>query len=430
MICIKKQHKLCEDESILDIRTFCKAAEGKIKRDIVSRPGTLKQKLKVPFINTEIREISVSRKEETETHEQEMKSLDQKLNQYIKIGLRKMQEQVFELQKQAMKENNQLEGMSLETIDYIKKKCHIKLDRENKKLELKFKNSNKIQEYLLLNKFLKFDFDLKFKTCREKLMKFQLCSEIKQFKDFTSSPFLTTNFEESSASLSVTALKNSHWRNKKGRFNQMVLFTKPVTSCLFEIHLQNLSYKSTNAEILVLNQCSFDYWSKRIKFNQEENFQEIPCLEKVDFDLRKSHPVAKICKENREIRSLEMSIGGCRRLAERASFIVNLNQKKAELFVWDMNTELLKKSCLLSNSRAGNPQEPKMLSGLDVEVKSEIEEDDEDWEDVSTENEFQSEETQSLNKTEMKKFEENQTLYLAMVLHNEFVKAKIRFHDF
>ena len=429
--CVKQDHKICSDEEILDLRTFHKAADRKITSDLANKGGNSKKKLNQLFIDVNL--ITKERTDQKKKQE-DIEIFENKLNKYIKLGLREMQEQVFDLQKQAVRENIQIESMSLEKIDYIKKKCHIKLNRENKTLELKFKNSNKIQEYLVLNKFLKYDFDAKFAASRDRLMKFKNEISLPLFNNYITTPFLVSKYNEEAKYLQISSLKNSHWRNKKGRFNQMVLLTKPIESVLFEIHLENLNLNSANVEILFLNKYSFDFWNKRVKFNKEEDYQDVPSIAKVDFDLRKTHEVSEFCKENKEIRSFEMSINGCRRLIEKCSFICNLEQKSSLFHMWKLNSDLLKKIDLRETTNDNNIAVRNKLSVLDIdEVKSENTENEDDWEDLtdsSTENELEDDNLNTENTIEMKKFIEKDSLFIGFLIHNEHVKMNIRFHEF
>lgn len=422
MICIKNEHSTCADRDILDSASFYNSAQSSIRGGLASSGSERRESLRRPFIGRMA--------PDPESWKQTIGEMERRLDSKITAGLKTLQEGVFRLQSQAIRENNEMGKIRLADIDYIKKKCHIKVDRQNRRLELKFRHSNKIQEYMLLSRFLNKFFEKKFAATRPQLMCFNAPARDISLAGLQKSQFLDAQFTATNNCLNVKAKKNSVWYNEQGRFNQCVLLSRPVRSALFELHVRNLSFNSTNLEVLFLNQASYDFWKKRVKLDSNEGFRDVPSLARVDFDLRRSHPVASFCRDNRELQSLEMSIGGCQRLIERASVMCSVDRPNQAVRVCGLNTLSL---AHLDLSEKKGPESAEMESPTEpvVEVVADAGDEDE-WEDVSEESTDNTDAEQKIPgslRAEMTRCAKEQSLYVALIVHNEHVEATLRFHE-
>jgi hypothetical protein len=368
----------------------------------------------------------------THENEEEMRksrilNMENNLDDIIRNRLKSIQETVLSLQQEAIKENTSIDELSLENIDYIKRKCHMKLDRKNKKLELKFKHSNKIQEYLLLSRFLHLFFDKQLKESRKDLMKFKESQKSVKKRPIDKSKNLDSKYFTSMDCISIYSKKNVIWKNENGHLNQMMMLSHPIESGLIELHVSNLNFNCTNLEILIMNRVSYDYWKKKVKFSSNENFDDVPCIAKIDFDLRKSHELVDYCKQEKETESMEMSINGCKRQIKSKSIIVHFEKKNQQVHIWNLNNNLL---CSLNLKK-----ENKGI--IETQSKNEIqtieEGDDDDWEDV-TDVSFEEQDDQDKfslgEKEKMTQYIKGEELFFGLLIHNEHIKADLRFHDF
>lgn len=426
MICVKRDHPKCADSDIFNLETFYNSAQSAIHGELASSGSERRELMRRPFIGHLTQNPS--------NWKQNIAEMETRLDSKIKAGLKAFQESVLRLQSQAIRENNHVQSMGLKDIDYIKKKCHIKVDREGRRLELKFRQSNKIREYLVLSRFLYLFFAKRFAASRAQLMRFRAPQNDISIQGFHQSPFLTASFSAPSRCLKITAKKNSVWQNEKGRFNQCLLLSKPIQSALFEVHVRNLSFKSTNLELLIMNQQSYDFWKKRVKLGTGEDFTDVPSLARVDFDLRRSHPIANFTREKRELRSMEMSIRGCRRLVERVSVMCAVDQHEQSVRISGLDTRPLANFDLSSKSQPKTAENKDVIEApVEIQVETDANTEDDEWEDISDESAEPTNTEEKFPeglKTEMTKCVEGQSLFVALVLHNEHVQVTMRFHDF
>jgi hypothetical protein len=427
MVCVKVLHKTCPDHSIIQLTHFYNSAQAKFSRDLYVQFGELsKRVLKKKFIDTE--ETSDTDQTEDSVHPK----LEGDLDEIIRKGLRKMQEQVFRLQKEAIQESQEIDAMTLDKIDYIKKKCSIKLDRKEKTLVLKFKHSNKIQEYLTLNKFLKTHFEAKFQRNQSKLMKFGLRKRQMPESICVQSGFLNSLYSPSNRTLSFHRKKNTVWKNAKGSFKQMALINQSVSKGLMQVQVSHLNLASQNFQVFILNEFGFNFWIKRVKSTGEEDFKEVPCLARADFDLRVPSKVAKFCRQHKETLSLEKSVNGCQRTISECTFMVQIDQKAGHLEILKLDTESI------DHFRFGRETETPAKTAELAEVESVVsengdDEDDEDadWEDVtedSTENEEPTQKISSSERVKMQKYLPKENIYVGFLFSNEYVTLDIKFH--
>ena len=418
VICIKRLHKNCQDEHIFGLEEFYESSKASLQRD-VAQFNNKREALKRPFIAVDARKAGDFQKETKE----DSNSLERLVDENIREGLKKMQKKVFLLQKEAMKESNEFANMTLKNIDYLKKKCNIKLDKKKKKIILTPKNSNKVQEFLILHEFLRSHFERKFAASRAKLLSFKRSSPKFKVDCFKHSKLLNAEFSAKHNTLKIKSKKNSLWRNKNGKMNQLLLLTKPIQSALVEVGIRNLNLASHNLEILILNQPSIDFWMKKLN-DSNELFREIPSLAKADFDLRKSHKLAEFCREGREKDSLEMSVNGCRKIVESCSLMSRIDKNEKCFHVWKINTQPLICKNLVPTNKEKAPKKEEILT--------EKEDDDAEWEDISTDSseEIESGHLSTLKVAQMTQPTERQALFLALLFFNEHVQVDLKFHDF
>lgn len=425
IICVKNEHKLCPDRELLDLKSFYNSARDALRGAKETSASRLREDLRRPFISCQ-----GNSEADPGGWKKHLGEMEARLDGKIRAGLRMFKEQVLQLQQDAVRENQEVEAMSHEKIDFIKKKCHIKVDLARRRLELKFRHSNKAQEYLVLSRFLHLFFEKRFAASRPQLMRFRKPQAPVSVEPFDASPFLEAKYLAASRCLTVAAKKNSVWRNKKGRFNQCLLVSKPVGSALFEVHVDNLSFNSPNLELLVLNQTAHAFWKKKVKLGSGEDFLDVPCLARADFDPRRRHPLAAFCRGKREIRSMEMSIRGCSRLVERVSTMCGIDAEGQRVSVWGLDTQELARFDLKAQSGP--------VASAPAEARGPVEvvqagEDDDEWEDVSEESagaEDPGQKFSAKTRSEMTSCARDQALFLALLLHNEHVKVTLRFHEF
>ena len=240
--------------------------------------------------------------------------------------------------------------------------------------------------------------------------------------------------------LNIQSKKNSVWKNAKGRFNQMVILTKPIKSLLLEVQLKYLNFASRNVEIVLLNDLGFDFWMKRIKNSNEEDFTDIPSITKLDFGLRNSNAIQKFCKEHFSVQSLEKSIQGCQRVIKECTLMCNIDRDQEQMVLLKPNTEVLDQRDLTPKNEIKKIGIAFNFGGDSVKTQSiqdeegdYISEKDDEWEDISeesTDNEETYEKISPSERPQMMRTSSSDSYYLGFILLNEHVEISIRFHQF
>jgi len=124
---------------------------------------------------------------------------------------------------------------------------------------------------------------------------------------------------------------------------------------------------------------------------------------------------------------MEMSINGCKRQIKSKSIIIHFEKKNQQVDIWNLNNNLLCSFNLKKENKRIIKAQPKN------EIQTIDEGDDDDWEDV-TDVSFEEQDDQdkfSLEKKEkMTQYIKGEELFFGLLIHNEHVKADLRFHDF
>ena len=348
VLCVKKNHRKCSDQDLLTLGEFVlfsvqklqiEFKEQKLREDFPQSKSFIEFKEQKP-----IKRKSGSKKDK-QTQNKE-RSLEEILDSRIKSSVKTLWKSFLKTEKEAITESHHLSDLRLERIDQLKKAFKINLDLENKILEVEPRNSNKIAKFSAVSKFLKHRFIRKFMGIRDELLEFRLrpigCDLIPNF--LISSLLASKNIEADKLNpkaILVQAKVNQPWRNLNGDLKQLGMISLPVNKCLIQIEIRNLNFNSSNLEILLFNEKGFNYWSKKLKFADAQNFKDVPCIAKLELKISPGSKFGEVCEKSQQEKSLEMAINGCKRIVKKVGLFLQVDKSARQFSLKAMDTSTL-----------------------------------------------------------------------------------------
>lgn len=368
--------------------------------------------------------------------------------------MRLLSNNFLETLNQAKKENQKIENLSLENLEKVKKHWTIDVNLATNEIQLTPKKTSKIVKFLGLSKYLKRAIFEKFADKRDQLISFRrrpTSSPLNQI--ITSSHLSYIKIEEHNA-LRIKGKPLTSWENKHGKVCQMTVINQEIGEMLLEMEIENLHVDSSNLELLLMNQECLDYWSKRLKFNKEEDFTDTPALGKISFDLRDQLPLAKYLEGSRRKTEMEYLINASQTVVERAKFILKFDGRALELF--GLSGELISKAELPNSKCAGdlgskpnqgpfanNTTKGNLEGGMSFSSVGAEWDESEDWEDMEDSEEddliqvqidkSEAEEKEQITEKQRKEwgqFENGSPVYLGFVFKHQFVSLSGKFHGY
>lgn len=435
VLCIKCSHSSCPDDEILSIGQFIFGA-------VQSFQNITKNKLKNDSKNEDFLFFKAQKQYNATKVNEEKKNFESLIDDKINFFIKKLRNNFLEIREDALKEKEIIQKIKLENIDDFRKFCNLSFDLKEKKLHVSVKNSNKISKFIAVSNFLKNDFTPKFYKTKNELLQFNLKQKTQQLS-FISTSLLQTNTKISKFTEFYND-KLKSWYNENGLIHQINLISIPLKKCSFIFEIENLNFKSNNMDILILNEKGYDFWSKKLKFNEKYNFQTLPCLGKFPFNLEQLSNFKYYCEDFPFKKSLEMSVKGCQKVLEKICVVVQLDLSDKSLLILKPNGDVIEKIKIESSLPEQNKSDLISIK-LDADENNEDDEIgqlDNDWEDISdsltnssfsksTESEELEDELYTTKQArEWTQYNEKEPIYLGFHWHNEYLKTRIQLINF
>ena len=425
VICVKSNHSNCNDNELLSIGQFVLGAVEKIH---INNKKKIKENCKKEeFLFFKSKDIEDNKKSKEDNFED---AIDKKIESWMN----KIKSNFLDLRQEALEEKEIINKIRLDNFDEIKKFCEINFDLESKKLFIKTKNSNKISKFLSVSNFLKKDFKYKFESTKKQLIKFEALTKNNPFP-----LFLTPLLQEHKINNNIIELKKDdkkNWENENGFIHQIGLINLPFVKCSFFLEIQNLNFKSNNIDLLVLNEECFNFWSKKLKFNEKYNFRKMPCLAKFSFCLEEFSKFKLFCENHTIRKSLKMSYKGCQKIVNKIKLAVDLDLKKQKLYIKEISGNIIHEVSLQQSSISNENQSNQKDYKLNEDAIMNSLNDEADWEDLSDGSYISNTSSEEIEGNTKEIFTSRQVkdwrvfnprgpLYLGFHWHNEYVSIAI-----
>ena len=368
---------------------------------------------------------------------------------------------------QAETEFAQIQNMQLSNLDFLKRHCNINLNLATKQIQVNPKKTSQIVKFLALSKYLKRGILSKFTLQRRSLLTFQRRIGASPLDKIISSSRLSLLKKPDHHGLCLKAKPMTSWEHQDGQVCQMAVLNQGLDHMLLEMEIRNLHLDSPNLEILLLNKTGLDFWAKRLKFNNEEDFTDTPALGRIRLDLRSDSKLQAYLQGARRNSKMEYLMNRSQSVVERAKFLLRFERNALCLLGIDGETI---SSISLNKDNSKSAADSKIISGTqanhqngslgkhngpDTEIQgSGVKtdknqgykagwEDSEDWEDVSSSSNDMSleegdgdsqmqgkERFTSKQRKEWTQYQEGSPVFLGMVLKHPFISVSAKFHTF